>query len=137
MSSQPTRHPASSSSLTAGLAVVSALIGLFSAAVFLGLDATLALEGTGRYRLVANLAWVGVVLAVVGAVLVVWWAFVYGRHNGQRLCWGGWVVLVQLLIVLFAFGAVAYGDLRTMLYLPLVLGLICNGALLLATWSTP
>lgn len=132
MSQRPT-----ASALTVVLSIFSALAGIFCAAVFLGLSATLALEGTGRYRLVANLAWVGVALAVVGAMLILWWGFVYWRRNGQRLRWNRGVVLVQLLVVLLAFGAVGYGDLRAVLYLPLVLGLICNGMLLLSTRSQP
>lgn len=115
------------------LALLSALIGIFCAAVFLGLGATLALDGTGRYRLAANLAWVGVVVAIICAVLTLWLAFASWRSRGRRVGWGRWVVAAQLLIVLLTFGAVAYGDLRAVLYLPLLLGLICNSLLLLST----
>ncbi len=121
------------SALTLVLSTFSALVGLFCAAVFLGLGATLALEGTGRYRLMANLAWVGVVLAVVGAVLLFWWTVAYWRSNGQSVRWGRWAVLVQLLVVLLALGAVAYGELRSVLYIPLAVGLLCNSVLLFAT----
>lgn len=132
MSQRPT-----ASALTIVLSIFSALVGLFCAAVFLGLGATLALEGTGRYRLVANLAWVSVALAVLGSVLILWWAFVYWRRNGQPLHWRRWVVLVQLLTVLLAFGAVAYGNLRPVLNIPLISGLFCNGALLFAAQREP
>lgn len=139
MSSPRNLHPqyATQPWLLLVLGVFSALVGIFCGAVFVGLGATLALEGTGRYRLMANLAWVGVVLAVLGAVLILWWAVVYWRGNGQRLGWGRWIGLVQLLVVLLAFGAVGYGDLRAVLYLPLVFGLICNGVLLLSIRSEP
>lgn len=121
------------SALTVVLSIFSALAGIFAAAVFLGLGATLALEGTGRYRLVANLAWAGVALAVVGAVLILWWAFVYWRSNGRRARWGRWVMFIQLPVLLLTFGAVTYGNLRPALNIPLVIGLFCNGALLFST----
>lgn len=132
MSQRPT-----ASALTLVLSIFSALAGLFCAAVFLGLTATLALEGTGRYRLVANLAWVGGVLAVFGSVLIFWWAFIYWRRNGQRLRWGRWVMLGQLLVLLLAFGAVAYGNLRPVLNIPLLIGVLCNSALLFSARTEP
>ncbi|MCE7982732.1 MAG: hypothetical protein DYG89_16230 [Caldilinea sp. CFX5] len=115
------------------LALLSGLLGIFCAATLLGLGASLALEGTGRYRVPANLAWIGVVLTMVSALLTLWLAFVYWRNSGRRVGWGRWIVAAQLLIILLTFGAVAYGDLRAVLYLPLLLGLICNSLLLLST----
>lgn len=119
------------------LALLSGLLGIFCAATFLGLGASLALEGTGRYRVPATLAWVGVAVAIVSALLTFWWAFVDWRSRGRRVGWGRWVVIAQLLVVLLTFGAVAYGDLRAVLYIPLVLGLSCNGVLLLSASPEP
>lgn len=135
MSRQPAHQPSSSSSLTPGLAVISALIGLFSAAVFLGLGATLALEGTGRYRFLANLAWVGVALAVLGAILMLWLAIKAWRGASWRVGWERWFVFLQVSLLLLALAAVAYGNLRPVLYAPLVFGLIVNLALWIAARS--
>lgn len=135
MSRQPAHQPSSSSSLTPGLAVVSALIGLFSAAVFLGLGATLALEGTGRYRFLANLAWVGVALAVLGAILMLWLALQAWRGAPWRTGWGHWLAFLQVGLLLLALAAVVYGNLRPVLSIPLVVGIIDNLALWIAIRS--
>lgn len=128
MPSQPNRQ----SSVTAGLAVVSACLGLFSAALFLGLGATLALDGTGRYRLLANLAWGGVALAVVSAMVMLWFARQVWRSMAWRVGWRHWLLFLQTVLFLGALAAVAYGDLRAVLYVPLVVGLLATLALWIA-----
>lgn len=136
MSSQTNSQRPSASKVMFLLALLSALVSLFSAAVFLGLGASLALDGTGRYQWVADLAWVGVVLAVLSAGLLVWLTWQQWRANPASVRWGRWLFWWQLLLFLLAVSAVAYGNLRTVLYLPLLIGIICMVVLLISPRMT-
>lgn len=136
MSSQTNSQRPSSSNVMVLLALINALVSLFSAAVFLGLGATLALEGTGRNRWVANLAWVGIGLAVLSAGVMVWLAWQHWRLRPLYRNRGRWLVWWQLLLFLLAVSTVAYGNLRTVLYLPLLIGIICTVVLLLSPRMT-
>lgn len=136
MSSQTNPQLPSSSKVMFLLALISALVSLFSAAVFLGLGASLALDGTGRYQWVADLAWVGVVLAVLSAGLLVWLTWQQWRARPASMRWGRWLFWWQLLLFLLAVSAVAYGNLRTILYLPLLIGIICMVVLLISPRMT-
>lgn len=136
MSSQTNPQLPSSSKVMFLLALISALVSLFSAAVFLGLGASLALDGTGRYQWVADLAWVGVVLAVLSAGLLVWLTWQQRRARPASVRWGRWLFWWQLLLFLLAVSAVAYGNLRTILYLPLLIGIICMVVLLISPRMT-
>lgn len=133
MSSQTNPQLPSSSKVMFLLALISALVSLFSAAVFLGLGATLALDGTGHYQWVADLAWVGVVLAVLSAGLLVWLTWQQWHARPASMRWGRWLFWWQLLLFLLAVSAVAYGNLRTILYLPLLIGIICMVVLLISS----
>lgn len=131
MSSRNPNSPyASSPWFVPGLAAVSALIGFFCAYLFLGLGAIFMLEGTGRYRLPGILSGFGSIIAIVGSVFMLWLALALWRRTRSFPRWAWWIALCQLIIVLLALGATLYGDLRPILYLPLLFGIICNGALL-------
>jgi uncharacterized membrane protein YhaH (DUF805 family) len=112
------------------LAVVSALIGFFCAYLFFGVGAILLLEGTGRGQLPGMLSGLGSIVALVGSVFMLWLALALGRRVRRVLRWG-WLALCQLIVVLLALGTTLYGDLRPILALPLLFGLICNVVLLL------
>lgn len=114
-----------------GLMILAGISGLIAAVITVASGATLALDGTGRYALLAQLAFISAILLLSSgvALLLVTFQRWQGRSGHAWVRWlaGGQVVLIGLALVV---GSNA--DLRAGFYLLLLLGILSNGWLWLA-----